>query len=327
MGKETFTHPTLLANPKYDPQAYAVLARLNQAGYTPTLMHTEPNVADTTEAVAARYASLPVDPSDSPLLVIGGDGTVDFARRALVAPAVRNLTGGVVPLSSIGGGFARDHRRDSHGEFPKDPARILKHSTVVPAGWVVLDIENGDTTRQLEATLYAGIGKTAYGAALANSRNPSEPKPVRALRIGLGTIFDDTRLRASVDGGVPRALAEITVATSGRMSMIGRFPTVLWKDEMHLLTVRPGRFWAAMALARLATGISDGHNMTRPVAIEILTDTRIHHDGEPPEELPANSRVTARLSDETYPLLTSRRSARMLHAVQSLQRGDAMEAA
>lgn len=315
--RAVYTHPTLLVNPKYREHGETIAARLLQTGSSPTTLLTECNVPDTANKIARHYAALPVEPVQAPLLVVGGDGTIDLARRALVTPAVEAHTNGTVALSSIGGGFARDHRRESHGDLPRDPAWILKHSTVVPASWIELDIENSQGKKQIEATLYAGIGKTAHGAALA-SNNRTRHRLGRMLQIGLGAVLDTSTLRANIGDEEPRELSEITIATSGRMSVIGHFPTVLWQDEMHVLTVRPGKLWAALAVARLATGISDGHNYTQPVAMDILTATRIHHDGEPPDELPAGSQVVARLSDKKYLLLTSRRSPRVLHTVHSL---------
>ncbi len=305
--------PVLFIAPRYLERGKAVAERLRYVGYS-VVSIAAPTLELAAEAVAEHYINTEVPPENSPLVIIAGDGGFDAARKILKSPLILSRTEGRVAEGSMDGGYGRDIRRGSHGILRKPPDWLLEHSVVVPVHYLTIDKELPDGKRETtEATVHIGIGKTASGAALTNAVRDGESGLRRAVRVGLGTIFENSSFTARINGSKPRDVSDITASFSGHIAKYGRLPTQLWAAEFHVSMTGPGLAQGMSGAARLFSGRSAGYNTQHPFEIELLNDTKMHHNGDKPEELLEGTKLTIRLSDDTYWLQTSRWQPRLAY--------------
>lgn len=309
--------PILAANPQYFSTAEEVASDMHYHGYEPFGIVTSSNPEETASALASTLGRIGICPSLCAVLVIGGDGTTNNVRLAMKTPEVQGLTQGLTPLSSVGGGFAGDSRRGEHGERRKNPTDILKRGVVVPAWYMTREIQHPDgTITSSEASLYGGTGKTGNAAEKTNDATAKEqPRLVRALRIGLGTTFEDSSIQIQLGKNKPMRVGDVTVSVSGHMAMAGKLPTRLWHGDLQVFITKAGRAASAVGALCLLTGIPIGEKHSDTFEFTVLDPAKTHVDGEPPTDLEEGCVVRYALSPDTYPILTTRMVPRLSHAI------------
>ncbi len=303
---------------RYRQEAALVREELTRSGYRVVPVPTDQDVSSTASSLAEVIKIIPVEkPEEIGIGVVGGDGTTAHVIKASRLKAVTNLTGGKSPISPLAGGFAGDHRRSCHGDLGRTPSEIMRYGVIIPAHWIIRELLPPGSSEPTveEAYMYAGVGKTAEGARRTNIVDSEEGKIHRSLRLGLGTLFTQIEFDADI-GNRKQRLSDISVATIGRMSMVGFTNTEPWANDMRVVITAAGRVSNIISVAQLMLPVFPVGFSSKSFSFTVLGDVLAHLDGDPPDVLQAGTRVQYTSSAETYRTLTTRIAPRLTHGVQ-----------
>ena len=222
------------------------------------------------------------------LCVVGGEGTVNAAVRALVDPGLSHLE---IPIVPTWDGNGHDTANMLNGQ-PKPISDVLDRGVKVPIHPIDTRVHgNGEPRREI-AAVYMGIGAGAIGAARLNDK---DHRKRRFYKNSLGRIayevpmllesFVDAQefMIQEGDEPEPKPCYDITVANGPRIAKFAKLPINLLEEELFTFRVeRKNTTAITRRMLALGLGVPSGRYLKKEESLEftVLSSVAAHFDAE-----------------------------------------------
>lgn len=222
------------------------------------------------------------------LCVVGGEGTVNTAVRALVDPGLSHLE---VPIVPTWDGNGHDAANMLNGR-PKHISDVLDRGKKVPIRPINTRVHGNGEPKQEIAAVYMGIGAGAIGATRLNDKDHRKRRFYQspAGRIAyevpmlLGSFVDAQEFMIQEgDDPEPKPCYDITVASGPRIAKFAKLPVNLLEEELFAFRVeRKNTTAIARRMLALGLGVPSGTYLRKEEALEftVLDSVAAHFDAE-----------------------------------------------